>query len=235
MILISGDAVLWSVVIPAYNAEASLKPLIERISAHIHPEQILVVDDGSKDHTAEAAEEAGANLLKRIRNGGKGRALRDGFAEIMKLNPDWVICIDADCQHDPDAIPAFQEIAATGTYDLIIGNRVSDLTGMPLSRRFSNNFSSFLISLRTGMKMPDVQCGYRAIRADFLKRMTLQSDSYDVEVEMILRAWRMKGKIGWVEVPTIYRGEQSFLKKLPETVRFLKTLAKSLNERPHEQ
>jgi glycosyltransferase involved in cell wall biosynthesis len=217
----------WSVVIPAYNADASLERLIARIGAFIPPGNVLVVDDGSQDRTAEVAEDAGAKLLKRIQNGGKGRALRDGFGQLAGSDADWVLCIDADGQHDPEVIPAFQQAAETGHYDLIIGNRLQDLTGMPLTRRFSNRFSSLLVSLRTGEKLPDVQCGYRAIKADLLERLNLQSEAYDIEVEMILKAWRLGGRIGWVRVPTIYRGERSFLKKFPETIRFIKAFVKS--------
>ena len=131
--------------------------------------------------------------------------------------------MDADGQHDPDAIPTFQDSAAESKYDLIIGNRRGDLSNMPRSRRFSNRFSSYLLSLKTGQKLPDVQCGYRAIRTDFLKRVNLLSDTYDIEVELILKTWRLGGMIGWVTVPTIYRGERSFMKKVPETIRFFKT------------
>jgi dolichol-phosphate mannosyltransferase len=135
--------------------------------------------------------------------------------------------MDADGQHDPEAIPDFQNAARTGSYDLIIGNRLNDLTEMPRSRRFSNVVSSKLLTLRTGMDLFDVQCGYRAIRADLLQQMKLRSRGYDIEVEMILRAWRLQGRIGWVPVPTLYRGEPSFMRKLPETLRFLKVLARS--------
>lgn len=220
----------WAVVIPAYNAVGTIDRVISGVSAYVSHDRILVVDDGSTDDTAQSVRNSGAQLLQRQTNGGKGRALRDGFHYVLKWNPDWILCMDADAQHDPEVIPAFQEAAYKDEYDLIIGNRRSDLAEMPLSRRVSNVVSSLLLSLRTGMKLYDVQCGYRAINADALRRMDLKAQSYDIEAEMILKAWRLDCRIGWIAIPTLYRGEPSFLRKLPETVRFLKVFVRSFYE-----
>jgi glycosyltransferase involved in cell wall biosynthesis len=215
---------IWAAVIPAFNARSTIGNVVEDVSRFIRPDRILVVDDGSTDGTSEAARQTGVATLHRENNGGKGCALRDGFEFIKRWKPDWVVCLDADGQHDPAALPAFQEKAASGRFDLIIGDRTQDLSGMPRLRRFSNRCSSFLLSLRTGWKLRDVQCGYRALNADALQRLHLRSKRYDIEVEMILRARQLGLRVGWVPVPTVYRNETSYLKKIPETLRFIKLL-----------
>lgn len=220
----------WIVVIPAYNAATSVGKVIRGVSKHLPSHCIVVVDDGSSDGTAEAAAEHGVRLVRRERNGGKGCALRDGFSIALESGAEWIICLDADGQHNPEAIPLFQEAAESGEYDLLIGNRRTDSHKMPPLRRFSNSSSSFLLSLRTGLHLPDVQCGFRAIKAESLRRLNLRAEKYNIDAEMVLQAWKRKLKIGWIDIPAIYRGEQSFVRKFPETMRFLKLLVRSFRE-----
>jgi len=217
----------WAVLIPAYNAAASIGSVIQGCSRYLPLQNIIVVDDGSEDDTKVVAEESGAIVLRLDQNRGKGQALRTGFKHLTDFNPDWIICLDADGQHDPDLIPEFQHKAATGKYGLIIGNRMGDTSSMPRSRRFSNGISTLMLKWRTGIDLLDVQCGYRALRLADVLKMQLQSESYEIEVEMILAAWRNGIKIGWVPIPTMYQDESSYLKKLPETLRFLKMYLQS--------
>ena len=224
------NSLTWAAVIPAYNAAGTIPGVVEGVKAHLSLDRILIVDDGSTDGTADAVRKSGAQLLHKEVNCGKGRALRDGFRHVLVHNPDWILCLDADGQHDPAAIPAFQQAAGYGQFDMIVGNRRRDQEGMPLNRRFSNFMSSGLLSLRTGMKLPDVQCGYRAIKADVLRQMNLQAQKYEIEAEMIIEAWRQGCTIGWVEIPTLYSGEPSFIRKTPETIRFIKLIIRTFYE-----
>jgi len=222
------EVLSWAAVIPAYNASQTILSVLTGIARYIPRQRILLVDDGSTDETADLGRDFGAGVRRRLSNGGKGRALREGFKCVLSWSPDWIFCLDADGQHDPAMIPRFQEAIDQTDADLIIGNRSGDHMGMPLSRQFSNRVSSALLSLRTGMKLPDVQCGFRAIRAEALRRMHLQAENYDIEVEMILQAWKLGCKIAWIPIPTLYYGEPSFMRKLPETFRFIRLLARSL-------
>ncbi|RJP78013.1 MAG: glycosyltransferase family 2 protein, partial [Candidatus Zixiibacteriota bacterium] len=127
----------WGAVIPAYNAESTIARVVAGVARHIPPEALVVVDDGSTDGTAAQARSAGAVVVQRPVNGGKGCALRDGFARLLVHPPDWIICLDADGQHDPEAIPRFQQAAAEGRWDLLAGWRRTDESSMPRLRRFS--------------------------------------------------------------------------------------------------
>ena len=224
----------WAAVIPAYNAAASIGGVIRGAAQFIAPHRILIVDDGSQDETADVVlREQCCVLHRRNRNGGKGNALRDAFQIVRRWNPTWILCLDADGQHDPKEIPAFFACAENGDYDLIIGNRRGNLRTMPRSRRFSNVVSSQLLSLRTGRRLPDVQCGFRAIRAEALWDLHLQAEHYDIEAEMIINACRKGLKIGWVPISTVYQGERSFIRKIPDTIRFLRILFRSFHESQH--
>ncbi|MFH1862702.1 MAG: glycosyltransferase family 2 protein [bacterium] len=224
-------------VIPAYNAAGTIQSVVTDVNIFLAKDSIIVVNDGSTDDTGEIISSLGVRCLQRETNAGKGAALREGFRAALTQNPDWVICLDADGQHDPRIIPRFQEAAASNRFDLIIGNRRvgGSQKGrfpdeMPKPRRFSNSTSSALLSWRTGLPLADVQCGYRAIRASLLARMRLCSVHYEIDAEMILQAWRQKGRIGWIPVPTLYRGEPSYLRKLPETLRFLGLVIRSFGK-----
>jgi glycosyltransferase involved in cell wall biosynthesis len=217
----------WGAVIPAYNAAGTIAEVVAGVARHLPLEAVWVVDDASTDGTAHAAQAAGARLLQRTVNGGKGCALREGFARLLEQAPDWIICLDADGQHDPGAIPEFERAADEDRGDLLVGNRLGEVSSMPLLRRFSNRSSSALLSWRTGLDLPDVQCGYRAIRNSALRRLRLTACRYDIEAEIILQAWKAGCRIGWVTIPTVYRGEPSFLRKFPETMRFLGLMARS--------
>ena len=223
----SAHATRWAAVIPAFNAERTIGSVTVETAKYISKDRILVVDDGSSDQTAFCAQQTGVEVLRRPTNGGKGRALRDGFERAFEWNPDWILCLDADGQHDPAFIPLFQEMSQRGGCDLVIGKRIRRHRRMPLLRRFSNRISSFLLSWRTGQNLDDIQCGYRAIRADFLRRFELHSEKYDIEAEMILQACRQRGRIEWIPITAIYRDQPSFIRKFPETLRFLKLLFRS--------
>ncbi len=208
-----------SVLIPSYNEARTI--------GHIVAELILkgfivyVVDDGSSDDTARLAHAEGAVVVKHRKNMGKGASLREGFRHIVKKGFDAVIIMDGDGQHLASDIGNFMEkMDATGA-DIVIGNRMLDVSSMPKERKYTNRFMSCLISLISGQRVPDSQCGYRLVKTDLLKKVTLEASNYEIETEMIIRASRAGFRIESVPIKTIYKGEKSRVNPVVDTLRFI--------------
>jgi glycosyltransferase involved in cell wall biosynthesis len=176
-------------IIPAYNSESYLTKLLPEVQGYIS--DILVVDDGSADATSATAESLGATVLRHPTNRGKGAALKTGFAYALENNIDMVLTLDSDGQHNPQYIPAFLQAFEKTGIDLIIGSRILDKVDMPWQRRFSNWTTSHLLSLLLKVKIDDLQCGYRLYSRQLLERLQLESDHFELETEIVIKAIRV--------------------------------------------
>jgi glycosyltransferase involved in cell wall biosynthesis len=206
------------VVIPAYQAGATLGRVVTAAAAHV---PVLVVDDGSTDGTAAAAEAAGARLLRQSPNQGKGAALRAGFAEALKAGVRAVVTLDADGQHDPACIPDFLARWQTTHAPLIIGRR--DFGQMPLTRRIANSLGTRVFSWAVGRPVADNQSGYRLIAAPLLPHLLGSREAgFEFEVEMITLAIRAGLAIEWVPIPTIYEDQGSHIRPHTHVANFLR-------------
>ncbi len=210
-------------VIPAYNEAQRIAPVIQGALAHL---PVLVVDDGSRDDTASAAQAAGAQVLRQEPNQGKGAALKAGFRRAIELGFDAVLTLDADGQHDPAEIPAFLQARSETGADLIIGAR--DFSQMPFSRRFANTSGRLLFSWAAGRRIEDNQSGYRLVSRR-LAEAALASPvgGFEFEVEMIVICIRGGYSLGWVPIRTIYAGEGSHISPLKHVSRFLRLVAQT--------
>lgn len=208
-----------SVLIPAYQSAESLPVLLPQIKTKFPFETILVVDDGSTDHTSDLTELAGCRSLRLAQNQGKGAAIRQGLD--LLPGSDWVICMDSDLQHDPDELHNFISAIQTGHYDLIIGHRHLHHTSMPLTRQISNFLTSKLIGFRLGHQVPDSQCGYRAIRMDSDISKICKETGYMFETEYLIRSSLAKRRITWIPVKTIYNSSKSYLRPWVNTQKFI--------------
>ena len=184
-------------LIPAYNAEATLRGVIEGVKRnHL---DIIVVDDGSTDSTAQIAVDMGVTLLQHPENRGKGRALRTGFTYVMEHGYGAVITLDADGQHDPSEIPRFVEQYRKDGPGIIIGSRAAQFSEMPWLRRFWNQLGAKAVSRLTKTLVSDSQSGYRLIRTEVLRDMKLITSTYETEMELLIKACK-KG-YGVVNIP----------------------------------
>jgi len=174
------------VVIPALNAERTIGELVR--GARESVEEVVVIDDGSTDGTADFARATGASVISHRINRGKGAALKTGFACAMQRGYDAVITLDADGQHLPREIPKFLAARAETGADLIIGGREHLFAQMLPRRRFANRFSAWCIARAAKARVTDSQSGFRLYSRTLLLHARLRSEGFDLESEVIVRA-----------------------------------------------
>ena len=183
--------------IPAFQAGASVGDVIRR-TREVLPE-VLVVDDGSSDATAEAARGAGAELVAHAVNRGKGAALVTAFRMLFARGCDAVVTLDADGQHLPEEIPKLLE-AARGGADLVLGTRDHLFAEMVAARRVANRLSSWAISWAAGQSLSDVQTGFRLYTRRLVEATGFPETRFDAESAVVVRASRRGFRIATVPV-----------------------------------
>ena len=214
------------VLIPAYNVAQTLPKLLERTARVVSPSNILVVNDGSSDETRVIVKHRGVTLIDHTINKGKGAALQSGFDFALAKNYDAVITMDADLQHQPEDIPRFIQLASLRQYDVIIGSRLHNKTGMPFHRILSNTITTLLVTARTGVNISDSQSGFRFIQNKVLKEVRLLSAGFEAETEFLIKAAACGFSFGSLPIDTIYAGEKSHMTHVQTTMNFIKVLFK---------
>jgi len=216
-----GGSGIW-IVIPAFREERRIGAVVAAARQHGYP--VVVVDDGSPDGTASAAEAAGAIVLRHERNRGKGAAQRTGFEYVRQNGGEAVVCLDADGQHDPAEIPKFVEAYRRTGLPVLVGNRMFNPEGMPLVRRWTNRFMSALLSREMNQYVPDTQCGYRLFACEVTPFMAGRAERFDSDSEVLLMLAARGVRIGAVRIRTIYRDEKSKIRPVRDTIRFFRML-----------
>lgn len=214
-------------LVPAYQAAAKLGEVLQRLAALERPPVVLVVDDGSRDTTAQVARQHGARVISFAANRGKGHALLAGFAA-LRDEFDAVVTLDADGQHPPECLPGMVCAAEAGA-DLVLGARART-PDMPLARRFANGFSSDWATWLAGQRISDSQCGYRLHSRRLLEHTPLTPGRYEVETELVVRAARLGFRIAEVGIPTIYGEERSQVHVFRDVPRIVGTLLRLTGE-----
>jgi glycosyltransferase involved in cell wall biosynthesis len=151
---------------------------------------LVVVDDGSIDQTASLVSELPLTLLRHSANRGKGAALKTGFEWAVQQGFSGVVTVDADGQHDVSAIPKVIETAEAGHHGVVIASRHSQFVQMAGLRKFWNRFGVWCIRERTGFEITDSQSGFRYYDTRLLQKISLVSRGYDLEMEVLIKAWK---------------------------------------------
>jgi len=192
-----------SFLIPAYNEEATIGEVLDRIAGLELDSQVVVVDDGSSDRTGEIAAARGATVVRQA-NAGKGAALRAG---IPYLDGDVAVIQDADMEYDPVEVPELIEPILRGVADVVYGSR---LRGGKPQRAYlfwhlvGNRFLSLLTNVLYNTTLSDMETGYKAFRADILRSLDLRENRFGVEPEITAKICRRKLRI--YELPISYYG-----------------------------
>jgi hypothetical protein len=208
------------VVSPAYNEAENVGAVIEAMPREIDGYHVvpIVIDDHSEDGTAEAARAAGALVARLpIRRGG-GLALRVGYDIALKLGADIVVSIDADGQHQPEELPSLVRPILEGRADHVNGSRMlGAFERESLIRHVGVHFFSWLVTLLTGQRVTDISSGYRATRAETLRRLILEQDQFWTS-EVTIEALRQRARV--VEVPVTFLTRRGGESKKPKSLRY---------------
>ena len=215
------------VIIPALNAERSVAAVVRDCKTVVS--DVLVVDDGSADRTAEVAGEAGAQVVSHPVNRGKGAALKTGFAYALEHGFDAVLTLDADGQHLAREIPKFFAAREETGADLIIGGRAHLFGQMLPRRRFANRFSARCIAFASHTDVTDSQSGFRLYSAQLLRAIRLRGEGFDMESEVIVQAGQRKFKILSIPIDLGFVDGQStsHYKPLVDTIRIAWTVIRA--------
>jgi len=220
---------LYGVIIPAYEAEAVVGDVVRcaidagnAVLGSAAFGGVIVVDDGSTDGTARAAERAGACVIRHAANRGKGAALLTGFREASARAWDAAITIDADGQHDPSSIRDLIAVHRATAADILIGTRTRAGSGMPLPRRLSNRLASAVVSHLARTRVADSQSGYRLIARRVWESVPLVGERYDLESELLVKAGRRGFRILPVPIETRYGSERSHFHPWRDTARLVR-------------
>lgn len=199
-----------SVVVPAYNEEATLRTVVSKLLAVPHLYEVIIVDDCSEDRTNEIAESMAAEnpsvirVIRQRKNGGKTEALKTGFAA---TTGSIVIVQDADLEYDPNEIVYVIEPIVRGVADVVFGSRFQVRRAARVLYFYhyvANQFLTLFSDVLTNLNLTDVETGYKAFRGDIIRNMKINSRGFGFEIEVTAKIAKLKCAV--YEVPISYYG-----------------------------
>ena len=196
---------LLSVVMPVYNERTTVDEIIRRVLAVPLRIELIVVDDGSSDGTGELLQSLQGELrfkLVRQKNGGKGSALRRGFAEVTG---DLVVIQDADLEYSPEEFPQLIDLICQGKADVVYGSRfLGRHRAFMFAHYLGNKFVTLVTNILYNTMLTDMETCYKVMRVEVLRSMTLKSNGFGVEPEMTAKIFKRGYRV--YEIPITYAG-----------------------------
>lgn len=218
------------IVMPAYNAERTVKDTYYEIPKHLR-KNIILVDDNSKDNTTKVAINLGIKVYAHSNNLGYGGNQKTCYWESLKLNPDVVVMLHPDYQYDAGRIEELINPILNNTYDFMFGSRISDKKGalkggMPPIKYYVNRIVCLVQNILLGVNFTEHFSGLRAYSGKLLKKVPFQrfSNDFVFDQEMTISALSYGFKIGEIAIPTRYHQEASSIKYLKGTKFILEGL-----------
>lgn len=202
------------VIMPAYNAEKTLYKTYAELP-HEHVDEVILVDDASRDRTAEIAKELGIKTIIHTENKGYGGNQKTCYTEALRHSADIVVMVHPDYQYSPRLVTAMASMIASGHYDIVLGSRIlggeSLKGGMPIYKYISNRFLTLIENLILGEKVSEYHTGFRAFTRNVLETLPLNEndDDFVFDNEMLVQAVYFGFKIGEVSCPTKYFDDAS--------------------------
>ena len=189
-------------VIPAYNESSHIGEVVRKTLPLV--DEVLVVDDGSSDETSYAAACAGAIVFRHIINRGVGGATATGLKAAVMREADVIVTLDSDGQHLPEEIPKVIAPILAGEADFVIGSRLLDPTGMPVSRQIANRTADLCTNVLFNVKVHDSQCGFRAFTQEAASRIDIRTGRYEISSEIIAEIAAHGFRIAEVPITVVY-------------------------------
>jgi glycosyltransferase involved in cell wall biosynthesis len=213
------------VVMPAFNAELTLKQTVNDLPQDII-DKIILVDDFSSDNTVSIAHELKLNVIQHNKNLGYGGNQKTCYDNALQLNPDIVVMIHPDYQYDPRVIPYAVGFINLGICDIVVGSRIRSRKevldgGMPFYKYISNRFLTTIENIIFGQNLGDFHSGFRVYNKKVLETINYHSNSNDFvfDTELLSQAIYTGFKIGDIPIPTRYFSEASSI-NLPRSIKY---------------
>jgi glycosyltransferase involved in cell wall biosynthesis len=210
--VISGSRLV--VVMPAYNAERTLRQTHAELP-HEYVDEVILVDDASRDATVAVARELGINTIIHPANRGYGGNQKTCYAAALAAGAEIVVMLHPDYQYSPRLVTAMASMVASGHYDVVLGSRIIGGAtlrgGMPRYKYLANRFLTFVENVALGVKLSEYHTGFRAYRRAVLETLPLgeNSDDFVFDNELLVQAVAFGFTIGEVSCPTKYFAEAS--------------------------
>ena len=202
------------VIMPAYNAEKTLRKTYAELP-HEYVDEVILVDDASRDETAEIARELGIRTIIHTENRGYGGNQKTCYREALRHGADIVVMVHPDYQYSPRLVAAMASMIASGHYDVVLGSRILGggalKGGMPLYKYIANRFLTLIENIVLGVKLSEYHTGFRAFTREVLETLPLEenSDDFVFDSEMLVQTVYFGFRIGELSCPTRYFKEAS--------------------------
>jgi len=230
------------IVMPAYNAAATLEKTVQDIPEGL-ADGIIIVDDSSNDDTVTIARRLGLDVIIHEKNKGYGANQKTCYDEALKQHADIVIMIHPDYQYDSSLAPIFAELIRKGICDIMLGSRVRTRkecldSGMPFYKYIANRFLTILENLITGQNLSEWHTGYRAYSREVLEKIPYHRNSnhFVFDSQFLIQAAYFGFRMGDLPVPCRYLGDSSsvnFIRSLAYGVGTLKVLLQFILQKLH--
>jgi glycosyltransferase involved in cell wall biosynthesis len=202
------------VVLPAYNAERTLRLTLEGLPTDV-VDEILLVDDASRDNTAALAHSLGVRTFVHTKNLGYGGNQKTCYSQALACGADIVVMVHPDYQYDPRLVTAMASLIALDVYDVVLGSRIigkgARKGGMPRHKFLANRLLTAFENVMLGEKLSEYHTGYRAFSRSVLENLPLEenSDDFIFDNQMLAQAFYVGFRVGEVSCPTRYAKDSS--------------------------
>jgi len=222
------------VVLPAYNAQKTLEKTVKAIPKGV-ADQIILVDDGSKDGTLDLAKKLGLTVYRHKRNKGYGANQKSCYKKALKNGADIIVMLHPDYQYDPKLIPHLVDFIADDYFDIMLGSRIRSRKealdgGMPVYKYWANRILTMFENIMTGQNLGEWHTGMRAYSSRVLKKINYRnfSDDFIFDTQMLLASVKLGFRVGDIPVPVRYLPESSSINIFRSIKYGLQTIAETI-------